>query len=65
MPETPGGFDQRVPLPKEWAGLRDAEIQKATGIPDAVFVHAARFCAAARSKEGALCIARKALNLAG
>jgi uncharacterized UPF0160 family protein len=65
MPETPGGFDQRVPLPEEWAGLRDADIQKATGIPDAVFVHAARFCGAARSKEGALGMARKALKLAG
>jgi uncharacterized UPF0160 family protein len=65
MPETPGGFNQRVPLPKEWAGLRDAEIQRATGIPDAVFVHAARFCGAARSKEGALGMARKALELTG
>jgi uncharacterized UPF0160 family protein len=65
MPEVPGGFDQRVPLPEEWAGLRDADIQKATGVPDAVFVHAARFCGAARSKEGALAMAGKALKLAG
>lgn len=65
MPETPGGFDQRVPLPLEWAGLRDAEVQKASGVPDAVFVHAARFCGAAGSKEGALSMARKALEAAG
>ena len=64
MPEVPGGFDQRVPLPEEWAGLRDADIQKATGVPDAVFVHAARFCGAAGSKEGALGMARRALTLA-
>jgi len=64
MPSTPSGYDQRVPLPKEWAGLRGAEIQKATGVPDAVFVHAARFCGAAGSKEGALRMAGKALELA-
>ena len=64
MPEAPGGFDQRVPLPLEWAGLRDAEIRKASGVPDAVFVHAARFCGAAGSKEGALSMARKALETA-
>jgi uncharacterized UPF0160 family protein len=64
MPGSPGGYDQRAPLPKEWAGLRDAKIQEATGVADAVFVHAARFCGAARSREGALKMAGKALELA-
>jgi uncharacterized UPF0160 family protein len=32
-------------------------------VADAVFVHAARFCGAARSREGALKMARKALEL--
>jgi uncharacterized UPF0160 family protein len=64
MPNSPGGYDQRVPLPEEWAGLRDADIQKATGVADAVFVHAARFCGAAKSKAGALEMAGKALELA-
>ena len=48
---------------QEWAGLRDAKIQEATGVADAVFVHAARFCGAARSREGALKMAGKALEL--
>jgi uncharacterized UPF0160 family protein len=64
MPSNPSGYDQRVPLPEKWAGLRGAEIQEATGVADAVFVHAARFCGAAGSKEGALKMAGKALELA-
>jgi uncharacterized UPF0160 family protein len=64
MPSSPGGHDQRVSLPRNWAGLRGAEIQQATGVADAVFVHAARFCGAARSREGALKMAGKALELA-
>jgi|tagenome__1003787_1003787.scaffolds.fasta_scaffold20929853_3 uncharacterized UPF0160 family protein len=62
MPSSPGGHDQRVSLPREWAGLRDADIQAATGVADAIFVHAARFCGAARSKAGALELAIKALD---
>jgi uncharacterized UPF0160 family protein len=65
MPTSAGGHDQRVPLPQSWAGLRDADIQKVSGVEDAVFTHAARFCGAARSKAGALEMARKALKLAG
>ncbi|EWY39051.1 hypothetical protein N825_08595 [Skermanella stibiiresistens SB22] len=65
MPTSAGGHDQRVPLPRAWAGLRDADIQKTSGVEDAVFAHAARFCGAAGSKAGALEMARKALELAG
>ena len=52
----------RKPLPKEWAGKRDEELQKLTGVEDAVFAHRSGFMAAARTKEGALRLAEIALN---
>ncbi len=61
MPPEPHSFAQRHPLPGTWAGLQDADLAAATGVPDAVFVHLRRFVAAARSREGALALARMAL----
>ena len=57
-------FAQRRPLPRRWAGLRDADLQAETGIADAVFAHRARFTAGARSREGILEMARLALEAA-
>ena len=62
MPPEPGSFDQRLPLPEAWAGLRDADLAAACGVPDAVFVHARRFVGAARSREGAMAMARRAIE---
>ena len=62
MPPEPGSFAQRLPLPEAWAGLRDAELAAACGVPDAVFVHARRFVGAARSREGATAMARRAIE---
>ena len=64
MPPAPGSFDQRLPLPEAWAGLRDAELAVVSGVPDAVFAHARRFVAAARSRQGALAMARQAIAAA-
>jgi uncharacterized UPF0160 family protein len=64
LPTQPGGMEPCVPFPSEWAGLRDAELQARSGIPDAVFVHRGLFVAAAGSKEGALLFARRSLELA-
>lgn len=61
MPPEPGSFAQRVPLPEAWAGLRDAELAAASGVEDAVFVHVRRFVGAARSRAGALDLARRAI----
>ena len=63
MPPEPGSFSQRLPLPEAWAGLRGAELAAASGVPDAVFVHARRFVAAARSRGGAMEMARKAIAI--
>jgi uncharacterized UPF0160 family protein len=62
MPPEPGSFDQLLPLPEGWAGLRDADLAAACGVPDAVFVHARRFVGAARSREGAMEMARRAIE---
>lgn len=61
MPPEPGSFAQRLPLPEAWAGLQEAELAAKSGVTDAVFVHVRRFVGAARSREGALAMARKAL----
>ena len=52
----------RKDLPSEWAGLKDEELQRVTGVKDALFCHRALFMAAAKSKEGALKLAEIALN---
>jgi uncharacterized UPF0160 family protein len=64
MPPEPGSFAQRLPLPAAWAGLRDADLAAASGVSDAVFVHARQFVGAARSREGALAMARRAIDSA-
>lgn len=60
--DNPHVFVNRKDLPEKWAGLRNEELAKVTGVPDAVFCHRNRFLAAARSKEGALALAKLALS---
>ncbi len=57
-----GSFENRKSLPKEWAGLRDEALAKASGVADATFCHNALFLAVAKSKEGAIELAKKALE---
>jgi uncharacterized UPF0160 family protein len=49
----------RKQLPEEWAGLRDQELQKVSGIPGAIFCHKGRFISIWETKEDAI----KALHL--
>jgi len=65
MPPEPGSFAQRLPLPEGWAGLQGDELAAASGVADAVFVHVRRFVGAAKSREGAVAMARKVLAQAG
>jgi uncharacterized UPF0160 family protein len=48
------GFENRKNFPKAWAGLRDEELAKVSGVSDAVFCHTASFLCVAKSKEGAI-----------
>lgn len=59
--DDPKSFKNRKDFPKEWSALRDEELQKVTGIEDAVFCHRALFLAVAKSKEGAIKLAQLAL----
>lgn len=56
------GFKNRKNLPEAWGGLRGAELQKVTGVKDAVFCHRALFMAVAESQEGAVKLAELALK---
>jgi uncharacterized UPF0160 family protein len=44
----------RIPLPKEWAGLIDEDLKKASGIPGAIFCHKGRFISVWETREDAL-----------
>lgn len=58
VPDEPGSFGQRHPLPAEWKGNAAA-----TGIADCTFVHNAGFIAACNTLEGALSLAEKAASV--
>jgi uncharacterized UPF0160 family protein len=55
-------FNNRKNLPVSWAGLREEELQKITGVSDAVFCHRGLFMAVAKSREGAIKLAQIALE---
>ena len=61
MPPEPGLFAQRLPLPEAWAGLQNGALAEASGVAGAVFVHVRRFVGGARTREGALEMARRAV----
>ncbi len=52
----------RKQFPKEWAGLNNEELQKVSGISDAVFCHRGLFLGVARSLEGVLDMSKKAIR---
>ena len=62
VPVSPDNFEARADLPAAWAGLRDADLARVTGVPDATFCHNGRFIAAATSYEGIRELARQALD---
>jgi len=55
-------FVPRCPLPSRWGGVRNEELAKLSGVEDAIFCHRALFISAAKSREGALKMARIALS---
>lgn len=59
--KEPGSFDCRKKFPKEWAGLRNEELQKATGVKTANFCHNALFICVAQTLEDAILLAKKAV----
>ncbi|MBL0710911.1 MAG: MYG1 family protein [Colwellia sp.] len=62
VPVELGSFEDRKPLPKQWAGLSETEIQNVTGIDDAMFCHNNLFIAGAASFDSILKMASIALK---
>ncbi len=61
VPRELGSFENRHDLPEPWAGLDGPDLAALTGVEDALFCHAKRFLAVARTREGALALAQQAL----
>jgi uncharacterized UPF0160 family protein len=59
---NPHEYPNRKDLPAEWAGKSGADMAAASGVPDATFCHLKRFLAVAKSKEGAIELAKKAVH---
>lgn len=58
VPEKLGSFSSRKLFPKEWAGLKDKELQKVTTVETARFCHNKCFICAVDTKEDALKLAK-------
>ncbi len=52
----------RKSLPLAWGGKTGEELQKVTGVPDALFAHRGLFMASAKTKEGVVALAKLALQ---
>jgi uncharacterized UPF0160 family protein len=57
------GFELRHPLPEKWRGVRDAELDTVAGVSGCVFVHASGFIGGNKTYEGALEMAKKAVEM--
>jgi len=60
IPKGYGTFENRVSFPEAWAGLRDEELAKESGVVDAIFCHKNVFLFVAKTKEGAVAAAKQA-----
>uniref|UniRef100_A0A8D2I9M5 MYG1 exonuclease n=1 Tax=Urocitellus parryii TaxID=9999 RepID=A0A8D2I9M5_UROPR len=61
VPKEPHSFQNRLPLPEPWRGLRDEALDEVSGIPGCIFVHASGFIGGHHTREGALSMARATL----
>jgi len=63
VPTSTGSFQSRKPLPIAWRGLRDHKLSEQCGIDSCIFVHSSGFIGGNQTKEGALKMAEKALEI--
>lgn len=59
---TSESFVSRKALPSSWRGLRDEELSMLTGVSGCVFVHATGFIGGNKTMEGAIQMAKIALE---
>jgi uncharacterized UPF0160 family protein len=62
VPESPDSFVNRLSLPEAWRGVRDADLEKVSGIAGAFFCHASGFIGGNLTYNGVLAMARAALS---
>lgn len=69
VPEAPGSFKGRLPLPEKWAGKRGLDLAAVTGLDlgddSPVFCHPGRFIAGTSNREDTLMLAKLALAIGG
>lgn len=53
----------RLFLPEPWAGLQKEDLERSCGIKGAEFVHSVRFIGGHSTREGAIAMARKSLEI--
>ncbi|TRM66354.1 metal-dependent protein hydrolase [Schizophyllum amplum] len=63
VPVSLDRFGDRKSLPEAWRGIRDQELSKVSGIDGCIFVHASGFTGGNRTYEGALAMAKAALEM--
>ncbi|KAK9451819.1 metal-dependent protein hydrolase [Limtongia smithiae] len=63
VPVSNESFTSRKPLPEPWRGVRDQALSDLTGIDGGIFVHASGFIGGNKTREGALEMAKKALEM--
>lgn len=56
-----GSHESKKDFPKEWGGQNGEDLQKITGVSDAIFCHKGLFLAGTKTKEGAIKLAELAL----
>ena len=62
IPIDPDSFDSYVKFPKHWCGYEGEELQKITGVKEAIFCHMAGFCMSAKSKDAIIQLCKTTLN---
>ncbi|KAJ3485568.1 hypothetical protein NLI96_g4883 [Meripilus lineatus] len=63
VPVSPESFESRKALPEPWRGIRDDNLSKLSGVDGCIFVHASGFIGGNATKEGALKMAKLALEM--
>lgn len=56
-------FEPRKAFPSAWAGKKDADLAELSGVADAQFCHNGRFLCTAASREGAIALAKRAIEV--
>ena len=60
---SPESFESRKALPESWRGVRDEELSRVANIEGCIFVHASGFIGGNETEEGALEMAKRAVQM--